>query len=180
MTRTLKHLLAGAAMFAAALPLAANAQSMHESPHFYAGLDALVWDSELNNAPSYDAVGGRLRLGMAFHPMVAFEVHAGTGGSDTQSGVEQKLNHVVGVFARATLPIADDVRLYGLVGGAEVSVQLESATNRMDVHESGFAYGAGAEINVFDQMNFYVEGTRYLDKEALAFETLGAGLRYQF
>lgn len=166
----------------AALPLSAQAQSaMTFSPVPYLGVDAMMWKSKVDGLPNYDAVGARLRGGVEFNDYLAAELHAGTGGSDDSTGgIEHDLGYVAGAFARATLPIQDDFRLYGLVGYGKVSVDHSNPFVEGDIEDSGFAYGVGVEVNLIPATSLYVEGTRYLDNDDHTFETLGAGARYTF
>jgi opacity protein-like surface antigen len=172
-----------ALLAAVAVPTLAQAQAtpLSMSPSFYLGADALIWNSKVDGLPNYDAAGARLRGGVSFNEYLAIEGHAATGGSDDSTGgIEHDLNHAVGLFVRATTPIQPDFRLYGLVGYADVSMDHSNPFLEGDIEDSGFAYGVGIEVNLMENANLFIEGTRYLDNDDHTFETLGGGVRYVF
>lgn len=181
--RTLKPSITLGALALAAVPMLAQAQTspVGFSPEPYLGADAMFWKSKVDGLPNYDAVGGRLRGGISFNEYMAIEAHAATGGSDDSTGgIEHDLNHAAGLFARGTLPIADDFRLYGLVGYSDVSLDHSNPFLEGDIDDDGLGYGVGIEINLMEQAGLFVEGMRYLDKDEQTFETAGAGIRYTF
>lgn len=164
------------------LPALAGAQTtLTSEPSFYVGADPIYWrhkGADINDASS---VGARVRLGIEATPYLAFEVHGGTLGKDTQTNQSQELNHVYGAFARATLPVANDFRLYSLAGYSEVKLDMEdmSADESVSMSMDGFSFGGGIEIDLFEQANLFLEGLRYVDRDS-RFETVGAGIRYVF
>lgn len=157
-------LLIGAGTFAAS----AQAQQSFSSPQGYVGGDAMFWSLDPDRGSSRDSVGLRLRGGAQFNEYFALEGQLGTGGSD--GGAE--LDHLVGAYAKGIAPIAPTARLYGLVGMTEVDFDRDS--------ESGFSYGAGAEIDVANNLSVNADYMRYLDKSNYDFDAASVGLRYRF
>lgn len=157
-------LLVGAGTFAAS----AQAQQSFAQPQGYVGGDAMFWNLDPDRGPSRDSVGLRLHGGTQFNDYFALEGHLGTGGSD--GGAE--LDYLVGAYAKGIAPIAPTARLYGLVGMTEVDFDHDS--------ESGFSYGAGAEIDVANNLSVNADYMRYLDKSSYDFDAASVGLRYRF
>lgn len=157
-------LLVGAGAFAAS----AQAQQSFQYPQGYVGGDAMFWSLDPDRGSSRDDVGLRLRGGAQFNDYFAVEGHLGTGGSD--GGAE--LDYLVGAYAKGIAPIAPTFRLYGLVGVTEVDFDLD--------RESGVSYGAGAEIDVADNLAIGADYMRYLDKSSYDFDAASVGLRYRF
>lgn len=157
-------LLVGAGTFAAS----AHAQQPFQYPQGYVGGDAMFWSLDPDGASSRDDVGLRLRGGAQLNDYFALEGHLGTGGSD--GNVE--LDYLVGAYAKGIIPVAPDVRLYGLAGFTEVDFDVE--------RESGFSYGAGAEIDIAPNLSVGADYMRYLDKSNYSFDAASVGLRYRF
>ena len=157
-------LLVGAGTFAAS----AQAQQSFQYPQGYVGGDAMFWSLNPERGSSRDDVGLRLRGGAQFNDYFALEGHLGTGGSD--GGAE--LNHVAGAYANGIVPIAPEVRLYGLAGFTEVDINSD--------RETGFSYGAGAEMDISSNVSVGADYMRYLDKSAYDFDAASVGLKYRF
>ena len=157
-------LLVGAGTFAAS----AQAQQSFQYPQGYVGGDAMFWSLNPERGSSRDDVGLRLRGGAQFNDYFALEGHLGTGGSD--GGAE--LNHVACAYAKGIVPIAPEVRLYGLAGFTEVDIN--------NYRETGFSYGAGAEMDISSNVSVGADYMRYLDKSAYDFDAASIGLKYRF
>ncbi|WP_083001735.1 porin family protein [Halomonas sp. GT] len=157
-------LLVGAGTFAAS----AQAQQSFQYPQGYVGGDAMFWSLNPERGSSRDDVGLRLRGGAQFNDYFALEGHLGTGGSDR--GAE--LDHVAGAYAKGIVPIAPEVRLYGLAGFTEVDINND--------RETGFSYGAGAEMDISSNVSVGADYMRYLDKSAYDFDAASVGLKYRF
>lgn len=157
-------LLAGAGAFAAS----AQAQQPFQYPQGYVGGDAMFWNLNPDRGSSQDSVGLRLRGGAQFNDFFALEGHLGTGGSD--GGVE--LDHLAGAYAKGIIPVAPELRLYGLAGFTEVDFDRD--------RETGFSYGAGAEMDITPNVAIGADYMRYLDKSAYNFDAASVGLRYRF
>ena len=159
--------LTTAALLAGAGAFAASAQAQ-QSPQYYLGGDAMFWSLNPDRGSSFDDVGLRVRGGAQFNEYFALEGHLGTGGSDRGAD----LDHVSGAYAKGILPMAPDVRLYGLAGFTEVDINSGS--------ESGFSYGAGAEMDISSNVSVGADYMRYLDESAYDFDAASVGLKYRF
>ncbi|MCP1313540.1 MULTISPECIES: porin family protein [unclassified Halomonas] len=157
-------LLLGSGAFAAS----AQAQQSFGYPEGYIGGDAMFWNLDPDRGSSRDDVGLRLRGGAQFNDYFALEGHLGTGGSDGGA----KLDYLAGVYAKGIAPIAPNVRLYGLAGMTEVDFDID--------RESGFSYGAGAEVDIAPNVAVGADYMRYLDKSDYDFDAASVGLRYRF
>lgn len=157
------------ALFTAAAASTAHAQQAQTFyPQGYVGGDAMFWDLNPDRGSSRDDVGLRLRGGAQINDYFAVEGHLGGGGSD--GPVE--LDYLVGAYAKGILPVADEIRLYGLAGFTEVDFDVD--------RQSGFSYGAGAEFDVAQNLSVGADYIRYLDKSNYTFDAASVGLRYRF
>ena len=159
--------LTTAALLVGAGAFAASAQAQ-QSPQAYVGGDAMFWSLNPDRGSSRDSIGLRLRGGAQFNDFFALEGHLGTGGSD--GGAE--LDHVAGAYAKGIIPMAPDVRLYGLAGFTEVDINSD--------RETGFSYGAGAEMDLSPNISVGADYMRYLDKTAYDFDAASVGMKYRF
>jgi len=163
--------LASAALLVGAGTFAASAQAQQSSfqyPQGYVGGDAMFWSLDPDRGSSRDDVGLRLRGGAQFNDYFALEGHLGTGGSDRGAD----LDHLAGAYAKGIIPVAPNFRLYGLAGFSEVEI----SNNR----ESGLSYGAGAEMDIANNVSIGADYMRYLDESAYDFDAASVGLRYRF
>ncbi len=158
---------ATAALFAAGGATSAQAQQTFY-PQPYIGGSAMFWEVNPDKGPARDSVGLRLDGGMQFNEYFAVEGHLGTGGSDGSA----ELDYLIGGYAKGILPLAPEVRLYGLVGVTEVDFDMD--------RDSGFSYGAGAEFDVAPNFSVGADYMRYLDKSAGTFDAASVGVRYRF
>lgn len=153
---------------AGAFATSAQAQQSFTYPQGYVGGDALFWSLDPDGGSSRDDVGLRLRSGVQFNDYFALEGHLGTGGSDGNA----ELDYLAGAYAKGFIPVAPEVRLYGLAGFTEVDFDSD--------RESDFSYGAGAEMDVARNLSVGADYMRYLDKSAYTFDAASVGLRYRF
>lgn len=139
------------------------------APSLYLGADAMFW--ELNRdgpAKDADSAGLRLRGGLAFNDYFALEGHLGTGGSD--EGVE--LDDLVGLYAKGSVPLGSQFRLYGLAGVTQVELDVDE--------ENDVSYGGGAELDVTPNLAARADYMRYLDEENYNFDAASVGVTYHF
>lgn len=156
-----------AALLAFGATASAQAQTLFY-PQTYVGGDAMLWSLDPDGASSLSSVGLRLNGGMQFNDYLAVEGHLGTGGSDGDA----ELGYLVGGYAKGILPVAPEVRLYGLVGFTEVDFDTD--------RESSVSYGAGAEFDVAPRLSVGADYIRYLDTSDGTFDAASVGLRYRF
>lgn len=112
-----------------AAPAAAHAQ-------FYAGAGYTVFDGDAG-----DLGGVTGRLGYRINPNFAVEGE-GTIGAEDDGAVE--LNHNIGAYAMAILPVGSTFDVHGRVGWQ----RSEFSTPLGDVDDDGVGYGVGATWRV--------------------------------
>lgn len=167
---------------AGALSTSAQAQSFQSTdyPQSYAGGDVMFWELNPDSGPSADSLGLRLRGGAQLHDYFAVEGHLGTGGSDTNQGLETDLDYIAGAYAKGILPVGTEFRLYGLAGFTEVKGTFSVGPFSGDERESGFSYGAGAEFDIIPNLAVGADYMRYLDKSDFTFDAASVGVVYRF
>lgn len=134
----------------------------------YIGADAMFWELDRDGFSSRDSIGLRLNGGIQFNDYFAVETHLGTGGSDGPA----ELDSLAGIYAKGILPISQEFRVFGLLGGTEVDFD---AGNDSDV-----SYGAGAEFDVAPNLAVGADYMRYLDTSEGTFDAASLGVRYRF
>ena len=130
-----------------AAPVSAHAQA-------YAGAGYTNFDY---SGGDVGAVTGR--LGYRFGPHFAVEGEASTG-IDEDDAIE--LNHNVGAYARAILPVTSNFDVHGRVGYTTSEID----TPLGGVDDDGVAYGAGAEYRFTPNLGIRADWTRLEGDEA--------------
>lgn len=125
-----------------ALPAAASAQA-------YVGAGYSHFDTD--GAGDLGAVTGR--LGYRFHPNFAVEGEAGFGVKDDGPF---ELNHTVGAYAVAILPLSDRFDLHGRLGYQTTEI----GTPLGDIDSDGVAYGVGGTFNLTPRFGVRADVTR--------------------
>lgn len=156
-----------------ALLLVGHAVQAQEGPLTFAprlnlGADVMLWELDREDAKSADSTGLRLRGGLAFNDYFAVEGHLGTGGSDR----DVELDDLVGLYARLSLPLGSQFRLFGLAGATQVELGNDE--------ENDTSYGGGAELNVTPDLVARADYIRYLDEDTYTFDAGSVGLTYHF
>jgi len=157
-----------AALLLAGATAHAQGSPMNYQPSPYLGGDAMFWELDPDEGGSFDSTGLRLRGGVAFNDYFGLEGHLGTGGSDGPA----ELDYLAGVYAKGTLPIAPEFRLYGLAGFSEVDFDADD--------ESDFSYGAGAEFDMTHNLAVGADYMRYLDESNYTFDAASVGVTFRF
>jgi hypothetical protein len=121
------------AMMAAVAAVALLAAPMSASAQGYVGLGYTNFDYDGGDV---GAVTGR--LGYRLNPNFAVEGEASTG-VDEDDAIE--LNHNVGAYARAILPVTSEFDVHGRIGYQTTEID----TPLGDADDDGIAYGVGAE-----------------------------------
>lgn len=134
----------------------------------YVGADAMFWEIDPDTGSSRDSVGLRLNGGIQFNDYFAVETHLGTGGSDGPA----ELDSLAGIYAKGILPISQEFRIFGLLGGTEVDFDVGD--------DSDVSYGAGAEFDVAPNLAVGADYMRYLDTSEATFDAASLGVRYRF
>jgi hypothetical protein len=168
----------------------ASAQASDLQP--YLGVDAFLWDLELDGNSEFSDVGVRFRGGVHFTPQIAFEAHVGLGGSDRQSfvdedgpfSVEASVDRLIGGYLRANIPVADTINLYALVGYTDLRLDLTLREPGFSITESdnisGPSFGIGLEGLIFDNTYVTFDYINYLNKPNTDLTAFSLGLRWVF
>ncbi|NBC20355.1 MAG: outer membrane beta-barrel protein [Alphaproteobacteria bacterium] len=98
-----------------------------------------------------------LRGGWNFNEYVGGEVEGSIGVVDddvtfAESNVDVELNHSLGAFATAGLPLSERGRVFARAGYASVDIEGSSDGVSVSQDDSDFAYGIGGEYR-FDAFN---------------------------
>lgn len=144
----------------------------------YVGAD-LGFSSVDSDAGSADLMDAKARAGaFVYEDVLALEGRVGLGLDDDRLdvGADVEINHLYGVYALAHYSVLDQASVYGLVGYSE----LEAGVNDTDASYSGLSYGAGATLDVLDNIEAYAEYTRYLDDRDVTIDALSLGAKYNF
>lgn len=133
-------------------------------PHAYGSLGGIMYDVD------EEAFGVQARLGYQFHPILAAEVEGSIGIKDDESTVGAStvnvgVNHSVGGFALARLPVSDSLGAFARIGyhASEIGVKTETGAVTTTDSESvdGLAYGGGVELSVSETDSIRADYTRY-------------------
>ena len=103
--------------------------------------------------------------------------------SDLEIAQEAPIEPILSLAERIGLS-ADDIDLYGKLGGYNFTVEIEQTIGNSNVpgslgRSSGLTVGAGALINISDNWGVRTEFD-YFDIENADLWTLGMGLEYRF
>jgi hypothetical protein len=142
------------ALLAAVAALALMTAPQSASAQAYVGAGYTNFDYDGGDV---GAVTGR--LGYRLSPHLAVEGEASTGVDD-DDGIE--LNHNLGAYARAILPVTSNFDVHGRVGYTTSEVD----TPLGDVDDDGLAYGAGAEYRFTQNFGLRADWTRLEGDEA--------------
>ena len=86
-----------------------------------------------------------------------------------------KIKHI-GAFVKPQYPLGEDINLYGLAGYAQTTT-----SHVQNIDETGFAYGAGLEYTLSEDMKMFVDYERLIDKSNLPdLEALSLGVSFDF
>ena len=152
--------------------------------------DEQIQGDEIDFDPT--AFVGRVGYGIADN--FAIEGRLGYGFSDdsiSRSGsgnvgtITVDIDQIAGIYAVSYIPISDAFSLYGITGFTNTEITVTVDVNNVTGFEdsgdnSGFSYGAGAELGITDEFSGYVEWVRYLDEDDVEVSGLTAGAKYSF
>lgn len=103
------------------------------------------------SADDVDLGGVTLRGGLQFNDYLGAEVEGTIGIIDDEQtilgeDVDVELNHAIGAFATAGLPINERGRLFARVGYVNLDIEASAAGASVSEDDSDFAYGIGGEF----------------------------------
>jgi len=168
------------------LSTAGAAQAQDIKP--YAGIGVGMFGLELK-APGVNqknsVLGGYAKFGADFNDYIGAELRIGTTGTGTSSypigtpvtispgltipspipfSFSMKADYFISYLAKPQIKVADDFRVYGLLGGTTARVTGDfSVAGIPGVSGTmlGFSYGAGAEYKLADRLNVGAEWVQY-------------------
>ena len=86
-----------------------------------------------------------------------------------------KIKHL-GAFLKPQYPVSEDFNLYGLAGYAKTTT-----SHIQNISETGFAYGAGVEYAVMNDMNMFVDYERLIEKSNIPdLDAVSLGVSFDF
>ncbi|MBR2513887.1 MAG: porin family protein [Halomonas sp.] len=189
------------------LASAAQAQSFQAGyPQGYIGADAMVWnlnfkglnadslgvdsfDAEMLNElglniddldNDYRSEALRLVAGIKLDKYLAVELHAATGGSDSNGGFGLELDYLISGFLKGIVPLGSHARLFGLLGYSEVKMTASALGMKDSGRDDDVSFGAGAEFDVSDTLSLTGDVTRYISNSDYDLDAYSIGLRYRF
>ena len=126
----------------------------------------------------------RVRAGTHFSPYLGLEVHLllGTSGSSvTNSGVKWDVDTdmVYGFLARVQYPVSA-INLYALGGysfGEFSATANNDAFKDQSGQESGFSYGLGGDVEVYDNVYLNLDYMVYFSDDNFTYAGASAGVR---
>ncbi|SHI02081.1 porin family protein [Ferrimonas marina] len=126
-------------------------------------------------------VGINLQGGYRFSPFVGLELRAGTGISrDDAASVEVGVEHNLGAYLNAGVPLSDWVRLYGLLGYTTGEVEISVSGQSRTQQEQDLSYGAGFGLGATEQLSVTIEYMQWIDKGGVDVSGLTLGVIYLF
>lgn len=112
------------------------------------------------------------------------------------SNASLKLKYYTGVYLRGTLPVADVIFPYAIIGATHVKMDTDITNNstlvsptknesKRDVTSlsgsgTGFSYGVGIDIPMAINFDLNLEYMSYYDKDEISLKGFSAGVTYRF
>ena len=155
----------------------------------YIGLDAFLWELDVDDVPEAEATGLRVRGGVEINPYLAFEVHLASGGSDrvriSEPGfgsfdVDIELDYLAGAFLRGQIPLSERFRLYGLAGYSKAKFTMKGLGGSVSDDDTGLSLGLGGQFLATEQVFLSADYVLYLNKSDYDFGALSLGAGYRF
>lgn len=175
----MKHVLRGCMLAAAmlmALPGAAQAAGMGDMGdisnfgiHPYIGVGVGVYDLSFKGsglAMSNNVAGGFVKLGADFNEYLGAELRVGAtdrGKRNFPAGYyEQRARYLFSYLAKLQLPVTQQFRIYGLVGGTTGNLSFLTGTGQLAGKvATGVSFGGGFDYQVDDFTRVGLEYMRY-------------------
>jgi len=105
--------------------------------------------------------GLMVRGGYEWNPYIGIEVRGIRTFWDADPLGGEKLQHI-GIFAKPSYPLSEDLNIYGLAGYGWTKTTLEAdATSLPIIDEKGFSWGIGLEYDLSDKADDFEEDTYY-------------------
>lgn len=173
----MKKLIAKAGLFSLLLTLMTGAHGAEE-PFWGIGqsMYTLEADNSSGNNLEFDMDGFRFTLGSKLSNYFGLETRiVFPGHGDGDGGISLNPKFIGSILANLHLPVGP-VSVY-LNGGYSVA-EFEIQFSDMTFDEEGLSYGAGATIDLLDNLAIYADVTTYLDKDEFNLNSVSAGIRF--
>ncbi|MFL0810225.1 MAG: porin family protein [Agarilytica sp.] len=177
----MRVLLVAAAMLLAS---SAFAQSKFDRlDKFYVG--GVVDSIDAGQTAANGKAGGFTALeligGYKYNGYLSGELRLGTGmkGESFAGGTQSDITSIVAAYWRPETA-NETAKIYGLVGVASVSVDVEAADASDTNSETGLSYGFGVGFRYLNNWNINIEYKSLIDASDTDFEAVSAGIDYRF
>lgn len=164
---------------AAALLMLGTAQAQQRSPLY--GEIGYSFNT-VKAEGGFDANPQALRgiIGYNFHPYFAAEGMLAFGtSSDSDQGVDVKVRHAYGIFAKPKYDFGN-IEVFGRLGWARTKVRGEVGGVTGDDSASDIAYGLGVNYSFNPKMYVGADWMRLRDKDGVKVDGLTISLGYRF
>lgn len=158
-------------------------------PYIGADYTQFQYDNDQYNNDTLKVNGAVLRAGIEFNDWIGLEVRGGAGfNSDSNHGVDYKLDNMYGGYLKLSAPLSDTVHPY-LIGGytklngtvkVDTTVAGVNYSVNNDKHFEDKSYGGGIDFNLTDTLGANLEYMRYYDKGDEKISGISVGLRSAF
>lgn len=175
-----KSLLAASALVAA---------STASAEGFYLGLGYQIGTYDEKGIPEADLSAIKLEAGTYFLENIALEAHVNLGMDDdtvavpvagTSVDVDVELESAASLFLKGDLEVSPDFNLYGLLGFSQVKVEASAQGFSESSSDTGFSYGAGAEMGFGNQVYVSAEYVSYISEDAYDYDGINLGVHKKF
>jgi len=165
---------------AALLTMSGIAQAQDFKPYAGVGIGAFgveFKDSSVGLNQKNTVFGGYAKFGVDFTDFLALELRAGAMGTGTKTypagtfgipvrfDLKQSADYFISYLAKLQYPVAQDFRVYALLGGTTAKAKLDASALGVTISQSktktGFTYGFGGEYNLNDQLSVGGEWVQY-------------------
>lgn len=176
-----KSLLAASALVAAS---SASAEG------FYLGLGYQIGTYDENGVPEADISAIKFEAGTYFSEYIAVEAHLNLGmdsdtvavpvTTNTSVDVDIELENSVSLFLKGDLEVSPDFNLYGLLGFSQVDVEASAQGFSESTTDTGFSYGAGAEVGFGNRVYVSAEYISYINADEYDYNGINLGVHKKF
>ena len=126
------------------------------------------------------------RAGYDFSENLSAELEAGFGVqdeevtiADVETGIDVSLNYLVGAFGKVGAPVTDALNVFARAGIVTAEIEASGGGFNADASDTGFGYGAGADVELSERFGLRIDYTRY-DIEDLEADSFAAAFKVRF
>tara|TARA_R110002049_G_scaffold280642_1_gene459965 strand:+ start:155 stop:709 length:555 start_codon:yes stop_codon:yes gene_type:complete len=129
------------------------------------------------------AVSGRLGTFITENFSVEGRLGFGLVGDDvdiTGTNVDVDLNYIFGVYARAGLPVNENIYPYVLLGYSRGEVEASAGSFSVEEAESDVSFGFGVDFKLNDKLTLNAEYVNLIDKDDVEVSGFNLGASVSF